>query len=207
MKAKLFKTFILTGLTASLFGQDPHRPAPAAWSEKTAAAYLDGRLDWWMDWPTAARDHQTFCVSCHTALPYAMARPALRSDLAEQAPSAIERRLLDNVTKRVRMWKDVEPFYPDMTKEIAKTAESRGTESILNAVILTGHDVPTRHLSPDTRLALAQMWAEQLKTGRAKGAWSWLQFRNAPWEGDSQYYGATLRHCGGDRARKLSFQG
>ena len=36
------------------------------------------------------------------------------------------------------------------------------------------------------------MWAQQLKTGEAKGAWSWLQFHNSPWEGDSQYYGATL---------------
>jgi squalene-hopene/tetraprenyl-beta-curcumene cyclase len=31
-----------------------------------------------------------------------------------------------------------------------------------------------------------------LKAGEAKGAWAWLQFHNAPWEGDSQYYGATL---------------
>ncbi len=36
------------------------------------------------------------------------------------------------------------------------------------------------------------MWGEQLKTGEAAGAWSWLQFHNSPWEGDSQYYGATL---------------
>jgi squalene-hopene/tetraprenyl-beta-curcumene cyclase len=36
------------------------------------------------------------------------------------------------------------------------------------------------------------MWAEQLKTGEVKGAWAWLQFHNSPWEGDSQYYGATL---------------
>ena len=36
------------------------------------------------------------------------------------------------------------------------------------------------------------MWAEQLQTGDAKGSWSWLQFHNAPFEGDSQYYGAAL---------------
>jgi hypothetical protein len=24
------------------------------------------------------------------------------------------------------------------------------------------------------------------------GAWAWLQFHNAPWEGDSQYYGTSL---------------
>ena len=47
-------------------------------------------------------------------------------------------------------------------------------------------------MSGDTRLALENMWAEQLKTGEAKGAWSWLQFHNSPWEGDSQYYGAVL---------------
>ncbi len=164
----------------------------ASWNSKTAASYLDTRLAWWMDWPQAARDHETFCVSCHTAVPYAMARPALRSALAEQAPSTIERRLLDNVTKRVRLWKEVEPFYPDQTRGAPKTAESRGTESILNAVILTGYDAEAGKLGPDTRLALDNMWAQQLKTGEAKGAWSWLQFHNSPWEGDSQYYGATL---------------
>ena len=51
---------------------------------------------------------------------------------------------------------------------------------------------PRASLSPDARLALENMWGEQLKTGEARGAWSWLQFHNSPWEGDSQYYGATL---------------
>jgi squalene-hopene/tetraprenyl-beta-curcumene cyclase len=163
-----------------------------AWSGKAAAAYLDGRMVWWMGWPVAARDHGTFCVSCHTVLPYAMARPALRAALAEHGPSSTERRLLDNVTRRVRMWKEVEPFYPDAKRGIPKTAESRGTESILNAAILVGYDVPTGKLSPNARLALDNMWGQQLKTGEARGAWSWLQFHNSPWEGDSQYYGAAL---------------
>ncbi len=163
-----------------------------AWSPKAAAAYLDGRLDWWMTWPSAARDHETFCVSCHTVAPYALGRPALRSALGEQAPSPTERRLLDNVTKRVRMWKEVAPFYPDETRGVPKTAESRGTESIFNALILVSYDAPAGKLSPDARLALDNMWAEQLKTGEARGAWQWLQFHNAPWEGDSQYYGNTL---------------
>jgi squalene-hopene/tetraprenyl-beta-curcumene cyclase len=163
-----------------------------SWSPKAAAAYLDGRIAWWMTWPSAARDHDTFCISCHTAAPYAMARAALRADLAERAPSTNERKLLDNVIKRVRLWKEVEPFYPDEKRGIPKTAESRGTESIFNAVILAGYDVPTGKLSPDARLALDNMWAEQIRTGEAKGAWAWLQFHNSPWEGDSQYYGATL---------------
>jgi squalene-hopene/tetraprenyl-beta-curcumene cyclase len=195
MRVVVFRTCILTAcLAASLFAANgpSANPDSAPWSSKAAAAYLDGRLTWWMGWPVAARDHETFCVSCHTVLPYAMARPVLRVALAEQAPSFVERKLLDNVTKRVRMWQDVEPFYPDAKRGVPKTAESRGTESILNALILAGYDVPTGKLSPNVRLAFHNMWEQQLKTGEAKGAWSWLQFHNAPFEGDSQYYGAAL---------------
>src|SRR5215472_13447193 len=84
-----------------------------SWDPKSAAAYLDRRLTWWMDWPRAQRDHDTFCVSCHTAVPYALSRSALRTALAEQTPSPIERRLADSVVNRVRLWKEVEPFYKD----------------------------------------------------------------------------------------------
>jgi squalene-hopene/tetraprenyl-beta-curcumene cyclase len=182
-------------LAASLFAGDGPRAdstTAAAWSGKEAAAYLDGRLNWWMGWPMAARDHGTFCVSCHTVAPYGLARPVLRTALGEQTTSATEQKLLDNVTKRVRMWREVAPFYPDETRGAPKTSESRGTESILNALILAAHDAPSGRLSADSRLAFDAMWGEQLKAGGARGAWPWLQFHNAPWEGDSQYYGATL---------------
>ena len=37
------------------------------------------------------------------------------------------------------------------------------------------------------------MWALQMKTGEQTGAWTWLQFHNEPWEGDSSpFHGATL---------------
>src|SRR5450759_2163546 len=132
MKAATFRMCIVAaGLASRLLAADaPSIAESEPWSGKAAAAYLDGRLAWWMGWSRAAADHQTFCVSCHTAVPYAMGRPALRGALAEQAPSAIERRLLDNVTKRVRMWTEVEPFYSDVERGVPKTVESRGTESI-----------------------------------------------------------------------------
>jgi squalene-hopene/tetraprenyl-beta-curcumene cyclase len=164
-----------------------------SWNEKSAAAYLDRREDWWMEWPRAKRDHETFCVSCHTAVPYALSRPALGSALREQGPSVDERRLLDNVTKRVRLWKEVAPFYSDADRGVYKTAESRGTESVLNALILASHDAQEGQLSDDTRTAFDSMWAEQQTTGDKKGAWQWLRFGNEPWEADdSDYYGATL---------------
>ncbi len=146
-----------------------------------------------MEWPKAARDHQTFCVSCHTAVPYALSRPALREGLAEVALSPNERRLLDNVIKRVRLWKEVAPFYSDADRGAYKTVESRGTESVLNALILANNDARNGRLSDDARTALDIMWAEQQTAGDKAGAWSWLRFANEPWEADdSDFYGATL---------------
>lgn len=176
------KALFLTCFTTALFAADP----AATWSAKSAASYLDGRMEWWMSWKSAARDHDTFCVSCHTVAPYAVGRPALRSALGEQEPSAAERKLIDNVVKRVRLWKDVEPWYPDATRGVPKTSESRGTEAILDALVLK------RYHSPDLPQALDNMWAQQVREGDAKGAFPWLQFHNSPWEGDSQYYGAAL---------------
>jgi hypothetical protein len=111
----------------------------------------------------------------------------LGSALGELAPSQPERRLLDNVTKRVRLWKEVEPYYSEQANK------SRGTEAVLNALILATSDVPRGKLSEDTRSALNHMWALQEATGQQKGAWPWIDFRNEPWEADdSPYYGACL---------------
>jgi len=164
-----------------------------SWDSKAAAAYLDQRADWWMSWDQSVRDHDTHCVSCHTAVPYALGRPALRAALGEKSPSASEQKLLANVTKRVRLWSELEPFYSDEKRGAPKTAESRGTEAVLNALILANYDAHQGKLSDDARLALDNMWALQLKTGEAKGAWNWLNFHNQPWESDdSQFWGATL---------------
>jgi squalene-hopene/tetraprenyl-beta-curcumene cyclase len=162
------------------------------WNPKSAANYLDGRMSWWMSWPQAARDHETFCISCHTVLPYALSRAALRGSLGETGPSPTEQKVLNNVVKRVRLWKAVEPFYPDQTRGLPKTSESRGTESVLNAIMLVWRDIPSGALSPDAQVALDQMWELQMKAGDMNGSWAWLQFHNAPWEGDSQYWGTTL---------------
>jgi squalene-hopene/tetraprenyl-beta-curcumene cyclase len=134
----------------------------ATWDAKSAAGYLDQRAAWWMSWPRAQRDHETFCISCHTAVPYAISRSSLRSALGEQSLPPVERRLLDNVTKRVRLWHEVEPFYNDKDRGPYKSVESRGTESVLNALVLASHDATTGHLSPDTLTAFSNMWAEQV---------------------------------------------
>ena len=125
-----------TCLVAGLLTACSHSEAAVAgtWSPKAAAAYLDQRETWWMGWHGAARDHDTFCVSCHTAVSYALSRSALRGALADESPSVNERKLLENVTKRVRLWKEVGPYYGDQAYGAHKTEESRATEAVLNAL-------------------------------------------------------------------------
>lgn len=163
------------------------------WDARAAATYLDARQTWWSTWPTATRDRGTSCVSCHTAVPYALARPALSAALHEARTTSAEDRLLDNVILRVRRWNEVEPFYPDQKNGLPKTSESRGTEAVLNALILATRDARTGSASEEGRIALANMWALQFRNGDMAGAWAWLNFHLEPWESsDATYFGATL---------------
>jgi squalene-hopene/tetraprenyl-beta-curcumene cyclase len=163
------------------------------WNPKTAASYLDVREVWWMQWPQAKMSRGTFCVSCHTSVPYTLARPSLRNVLGEKSPANNETELLENVRARVRLGTQADTYYTDEQDGPHKTAEAKGTEAVLNAFILANHDAETGRLSDDIRIAFANMWALQQQYGEAKGAWSWLQFNLEPWEADdSVYYGATL---------------
>jgi squalene-hopene/tetraprenyl-beta-curcumene cyclase len=169
----------------------PEARAAGAWNRSGATVYLDRRADWWMQWPAAARDHQTSCMSCHTTLPYALARGVLRQ--SGDAPSSGERRVWDNVAARVRLWNDVEPYYHDRAGDAYKSTESRGTEAVLNALILTVRDRPAGRLSAEAAAALEHMWTLQQTSGDSAGAWPWLQFGLKPWEtADSAYFGAAL---------------
>jgi squalene-hopene/tetraprenyl-beta-curcumene cyclase len=76
---------------------------------------------------------------------------------------------------------------------LPKTSESRGTEAILNALILSTRDSKAGTLSDDTRLAFDNLWALQFRKGDLTGAWAWLNFHLEPWESTgAAYYGATL---------------
>jgi hypothetical protein len=168
-------------------------PKAPGWDAAAAARYLDGRLAWWRQWPKAQRDHGTVCVSCHTSLPHVLARPALRSQLGDSRRSAPELAMVDDVVKRVWLWSEVEPFYPDQTVGVPKSSESRGVESVLNALVLATRDQERGALGPDTRQAFANMWALQMKSGERKGGFAWLSFGLEPFESPAApYWGGTL---------------
>ena len=166
----------------------------AGWDRAAAAAYLDDRMDMWFANATKLRtgEAKTSCVSCHSSVGYALARPALRRALHAAAPTAQETRLADETTRRVESYSTHELLY-----EIndVKKVESRGTEAVLNLVVLASADAGAGRREPGsaTRKALTRLW----ETQRADGAWDWLNFKLEPYETvDAVYHGATLAALG-----------
>ena len=102
-------------------------------------------------------------------------------------------RVLESATTRVAHWAEIGPFYTDERNGAPKTSQSRGTEAILNALILAQHDARRGTLSDRTLHAFDNLWALQQTSGAAAGAWPWLHFNLAPWESDEgPYHGAAL---------------
>jgi squalene-hopene/tetraprenyl-beta-curcumene cyclase len=160
------------------------------WDPAAAAAYLDARMDLWFANGTKLKtgDTQTACVSCHAGLAYALARPVLRRVLRVEAPATQEARLIDETTRRVETYATHQVLY-DFNER--RQIESRGTEAVLNAVILTSDDAARNRREPSepTKKALARMW----ETQRADGRWDWLEFGLEPWETtEAVYHGATF---------------
>jgi squalene-hopene/tetraprenyl-beta-curcumene cyclase len=174
---------------AHVFAVPGRQSYRSSWSSVAAATYLDSRETWWQNWPTAQLDHGTFCLSCHTAVPYALARPALRRDLNQRALTTQESSLLKNVEARVSGWSEERPYYTDQ----AHAMSSHATEAILNAVILASYSAEDDSLKPIARRATDFAWALQIVSGKDAGGWQWQDFHEAPWEApESAYQGAAM---------------
>jgi squalene-hopene/tetraprenyl-beta-curcumene cyclase len=171
----------------------PDAAVPSRWNPRAAAKYLDRRADWWLGWSGSARGQGTACISCHTTLPFALARAALREHLNETTPGAAEKRLLDGVNKRVERWAEIsgsnsrkDPFLPFYSGD--RKASALGTEAVVNALVLVNQGRANKGLSVPARKALGHLWEQQ----QANGAWLWLDFGLNPWEKDGAFYGASL---------------
>ncbi len=180
---------IFAAVMATLSGASARGPVDG-WDPAAAARYLDARMELWWTKAKVLRtgDLQTRCISCHTAAPYALARPVLRTALGEKAPTAHEVRMLDYVRQRAGST-TADQLYYDHSE--AKKIESRGVEAVLNAVVLTylTPDSPSSAPDPHIQAAMTRLWQEQ----RPDGAWHWLEFGLEPYEApDAVYYGATV---------------
>lgn len=162
------------------------------WDPAKAATYLDTRELWWQNWLPAKRAQGTYCVSCHTALPYAMARPLLPEASGQIAAPTPETDLISNIARRVTNWAQMPPYYSDHAGP-GKAGQSRATEAVLNAVILASYDTRIGQLRPVTRTAFEEAWALQETSGSEAGGWQWQDFQLEPWESaESAYQGAAL---------------
>jgi len=181
---------VLVGLATGVVAAQNRSVAPADWNREGAAKYLDDRMDVWTARGKKLRTGQgeATCVSCHTVVPYALARPALRRGMRVPTPTPQEARLLQDVIRRTETYDTHQPYY-DSTE--LKSVQSRGTEAVLNALILASADAERdrREPSEPTQRAFRHLW----QTQRHDGTWDWLDFNLEPFESaDAAYYGATL---------------
>jgi len=143
------------------------------WDRTKAFAYLEqGQRDW-ANWKHAQRDGGP-CISCHTGISYSFARIAA----GEKTPRALEKDILDGVTKRLASAKPLSAM------------TDTGAEAVLNLVMLSfARTSPADPLSDADRTALRLLWEQQGKNG----AWSWFRFDLEPWDSEtSNFFGATL---------------
>ena len=142
----------------------------AGWNPQLAAKYLDDRQRDWFAWPRA-QSKDGPCVSCHTGMPYLLARPALRRLLKETQPTMYEIGLLD----RLRSNAGAKP-----------AGVLQSVETIFAAMLLPQGDTAQQ-------ATFDQLWALQQKDGELAGGWKWYAANLEPWETPLQFrYGASL---------------
>src|SRR5687767_15051269 len=99
---KLALALALTVFGATVTAQQATRSSSSSrsWDPTAAAAYLDARMDLWFANGTKLKtgDAQTACVSCHSGLAYAVARPVLRRVMHVDVPSTQEAKLIEDTT-------------------------------------------------------------------------------------------------------------
>jgi squalene-hopene/tetraprenyl-beta-curcumene cyclase len=198
----VFLLSVVQGLFSFVYSAPTHggENAPKEWDRTGAAQYLDRRGEDWFNFGSAHRGQgpsTISCVSCHSLLPYALARPVLRRLSNENVPTELETRILEQVKRRVANWDrlDAETFQLFYDFDDDKKKQSRGTEAILNALLLSLDDRfgGRQEPSPDTKKAMSILWATQITQGQHAGSWEWLNFGLEPWESDgARYLGASL---------------
>lgn len=168
---------------------------PPGWDRAAALRHLDDRAQAWLDFSGAYRGEgatRTTCLSCHSFVPYLLVRSA-----TGDIPAGPRAKSLDQIKARVAHWSELDtpawklPY--DHSAE--KKRQSRGTEAVLNALVLASDDRARKldEPSPATKAALEHLWSTQRTDGPDAGSWDWLDFGLEPWEaGDGRFYGATL---------------
>ena len=163
------------------------RNKPTAWDKEAAAKYLDDRMDLWFEKARKLRTGQgnTACASCHNTVPYVLARPALRKAAGMSQPTPQEAKLLDETLRRV----DTYGSHEQIIK--GKEEQSRGTEAVLNLLILAGEDARQDRRCPVSRPAKRSKSYGKSNVRTEPGI-GWTSGMSLTSPADSVYYGAAL---------------
>jgi squalene-hopene/tetraprenyl-beta-curcumene cyclase len=187
-------------LVAMPFGAVFLPSGPADWKKEDAGKYLDLRAKAWFEFGSASRGEgptRSSCLCCHTLVPYALSRPALRRTVGDEKRTEFENRLLAQTKMRVENWTNIDTAQYQLLYDFSdqKKKESWGTESVLAALILAFDDNCHGLATPEptTMKAFENLWHHQTADGAQKGSWDWLDFGFDPWESKgARYYGASL---------------
>lgn len=170
--------FLLSSFIIFIFsGAARSEVSGSAEAVKQGLEYLDRRADHWM----RVTGKRSDCISCHTVLPYVMARASIGA-LDHDNIRTIQTYVVD----RVDHFADKSPWYDP--------EKSKGTESILNATILSfinqSEGRSDKALSRESKLAIELMLGEQ----QDGGDFEWLDaFELAPFESvGARYWGSAL---------------
>jgi len=160
------------------------------WNPKLAEQYLDARQKAWVAWPHAL-ESGVACVSCHTGLPYLLARPALRRSLGETGGPTLYEGVLVASMRATVIRTDAKDLFRGLKGPIVD--QVYGAQVVLSALVLAMDDAQRGRMSPEAETSFKRMWALQVHDGDDKGAWHWSDFDLDPWETkDAAYYGAAL---------------
>jgi squalene-hopene/tetraprenyl-beta-curcumene cyclase len=167
MRASLLIAFMLPVYAFSAEPTTYPKPKPTNAEEAIAKVYSPQKAGSYLDSVGVNWTRERRCVTCHTNMPYLMARPLLQGDDG---------------------WKEVRQFLVADVKKWETGAKPRGEAYVVaTAAGLVFTDIPKGKLSAESKQALAKMWSVQRKTGE----WSWLKCDWPPLEHDD-YYGAVL---------------
>ena len=160
------------------------------WNARLAEQYMDSRQKVWDAWPTALHSGVA-CVSCHTGLPYLLARPALRQALNEKTGPTLYEGLLVSSMRATVIRTDANDLFGGLKGQIVD--QVYGAQVVLASLVLAMDDAPRGKLSPEGEKAFERLWSTQLKSGPDKGNWLWSDFDLDPWETkDAAFYGGAL---------------
>jgi squalene-hopene/tetraprenyl-beta-curcumene cyclase len=173
---------LLTLAAAPMFCQN--------WDARAAEHYMDSRQKEWAAWPNAVVSG-VVCVSCHSGLPYLVARPALRQSLGEKSGPTLYENLLVEGTRATVFRTDAKELFGGLKGPLIDQVYA--AVSVVSAVVIAMEDKPHGKLSPEGEKAFERMWSIQVKEGPGQGAWQWSDYNLDPWETkDSVAYGAAL---------------